>query len=115
MVSQDCSFKIAGDGPETEAVLETGRMFYDKFKAMCENENMQNVRYHIDVLLLGLIIPDTAHYIFCRLGQDNMVDRFVFSILPGTQRTPKLNYNEQLLYFEFVKEVMQRDLFKMLY
>lgn len=48
----DCSLRISLDGPATEAVLETGSLFYKNFKSMCERKNMRNARFNIDILLL---------------------------------------------------------------
>lgn len=111
----DCKIELDCNGGCTQAVYETGCLFYDQFQRIASNAQSRNAQFHIGTVLIGLLIPSTAYYVFGRLGQAAVLDKFLFNIVPTLHRSAKLPYSELLLHYAFVKSVMCDDLYYDLY
>lgn len=94
------------NGSGTQAVYETGCLFYSQLEQTTKNKRARNARLHIGTVILPLLTPCTALYLFDRLGQTRVIDKFLFNCLTSMLRSSKLANSELLTYYDFVRTVM---------
>lgn len=86
-----------------------------KFKELVSTPHYRNAIFHLNTVLLLLLILFTAHHVFSRLGHAKVVDKFFFNSLPALICTRKSLYCDLLLFYGFVRSVMPAELSRFLY
>lgn len=111
----DCNIIIASGGLGSEATYQIGLMFLERFRELTQTTNFRNARFQVGTILLRLLIPATGYYVFGRLDQSNVVEKFLFNALPAMMRSPKITYCELLLCYGFVRSCMTDEMTTCLY
>lgn len=112
---EQCEILLDDRGSATQMVYQKGQLFVSKMKQLLEVKEHRKVRYHVGTVLLRMLIPYTAHYVFARMGQAKMVDKFLFHFLPSMMRTPKMLYSELIICYGFVKSILPTEVYESLY
>lgn len=75
----------------------------------------ENAQVRIGTVLLDLLIPCTAFYVFSRLGKASVLDKFLCNCIQAMCRTMKVQHCELLVKYGFLKLAVQESLLKVFY
>ena len=70
------------------------------------SERSPNMKFFGEIQVLSVLVPWSAYNLLIRKGQTEIVDKFYDAFVGLLHGTIKLNYQENLLYYNFVRKVM---------